>query len=61
LESILEKAKEQLGVLAALRQATETYSEQKRKRKDAPIDGQPVKTKKARMYALQSSFSVTGI
>jgi len=48
--SILEKAKEQLGVLSALRTATETYSEQKRKRKDAPTDAQPSKTKKAKTY-----------
>ena len=48
--SILEKAKEQLAVLAALRQASETYGEQKRKRKEAPTDVQPTKTKKARMY-----------
>ena len=50
MRSILEKAKEQLGILAALRQATETYSEQKRKRKDAPSEVQPSKVKKARMY-----------
>jgi hypothetical protein len=49
MNSILEKAKEQLGVLAALRQATETYGEQKRKRKDAPTEVQPSKTKKARL------------
>jgi SAGA-associated factor 29 len=57
--SILSKAKEKLEILAALRQATETYGmflfgsylgEQKRKRKDAPADIQPSKTKKPRMY-----------
>jgi hypothetical protein len=47
---ILEKAREQLDVLAALRNATELYSDQKRKRKDAPTDAQPPKTKKARTY-----------
>jgi hypothetical protein len=48
--SILEKAREQLDVLAALRTATELYSDQKRKRKDAPTDPQPPKAKKARTY-----------
>jgi hypothetical protein len=54
-DSVLEKAREQLGVLAALRTATETYSEQKRKRKDAPTDAQPTKTKKARTYLFPHS------
>jgi hypothetical protein len=48
--SILSKAKEKLEILAALRQATETYGDQKRKRKDAPTEIQPSKTKKARTY-----------
>ena len=33
-----------------MRQASETYGEQKRKRKDAPTDVQPTKTKKAKTY-----------
>lgn len=48
--SLLSKAKEKLEILAALRQASELHGEQKRKRKDAPTDIQPSKTKKARMY-----------
>jgi SAGA-associated factor 29 len=61
IASLLSKAKEKLEILAALRQATETYGisyskrpdtgEQKRKRKDAPSDIQPTKTKKARTYS----------
>ena len=57
--SILEKAKEQLGILSALRQATETYAEQKRKRKDAPTDVQSSKTKKARMYVTENFIKLT--
>ena len=49
--SILTKAKEKLEILAALRQATETYGEQKRKRKDPPTEIQPSKTKKAKTYS----------
>ena len=47
--SILSKAKEKLEILAALRQATEIYGDQKRKRKDAPSEIQPSKTKKVKM------------
>ena len=51
MNSILSKAKEKLEILAALRQATETYGDQKRKRKDAPAEiQQPSKTKKAKTY-----------
>jgi|SRR5579859_1466298 SAGA-associated factor 29 len=53
--SILSKAKEKLEILAALRQAAEPYGDQKRKRKDAPSDIQPSKTKKARTYSLMMS------
>ena len=40
-----------MGILSALKQAAEPYTEQKRKRKDAPTDAEPTKTKKARTYS----------
>jgi SAGA-associated factor 29 len=58
--SILSKAKEKLEILAALRQATETLGgEQKRKRKDAPTDIQPTKTKKVKTYTPEPSRTET--
>jgi hypothetical protein len=62
MNSILSKAKEKLEILAALRQATETYGDQKRKRKDAPAEiQQPSKTKKARTYVPPVALSVVNI
>src|SRR5579871_6647971 len=59
VHSLLSKAKEKLEILAALGQATEQHGEQKRKRKDAPTDIQPTKTKKARMYIHPRDYVLT--